>query len=424
MRCTKNEAGDIMAEAKKIRVVVVGGGAAGMTAAIVAARRGATVTVIERMSRVGKKLLATGNGRCNLTNTEQGVDSYHGANPRFVEDAFDQFNVSQTLSFFEELGIEPLIEEDGLVYPASGQASSVLDVLRYEMEQLGVQVLCNTPIHRIEKRQKEFRCLGADSGEYPADRVIIAAGGKSAPNLGSNGSGFKIAEDLGHKVKTPFPALVQVCLDVPFLKRLSGIRIRGGAECRIDDVAAGSERGEMLFTDYGISGIPILQLSRSISEHTGSGRKLSIHLDLFPDWSERNLVARIVRRISCNPGKPLQMSFVGLLHKRLIAVILQEAGFENIRSACGELSQKEILRIAARMKDWPLQCIGVKSWMFSQVTAGGVDVGEVNPRTMESKIVSGVYFAGEVLDIDGDCGGYNLQWAWSSGYVAGMNTAG
>ncbi len=413
-----------MAEAETNRIVIVGGGAAGMTAAIVAARQGTAVTVIERMSRVGKKLLATGNGRCNLTNMYQGIEKYHGSNPQFVLGALERFNVKQALAFFEELGIEPVIEENGYVYPASGQASSVLDVLRYEMERLGVKVFCDTRINRIEMGEKGFRCIGADGRAYTADRVIVAAGGKSSPNLGSNGSGFKIAEEIGHTVHKPFPALVQIRLDAPYLKRLSGIRIQGRAECRIDDVVAGCERGELLFTDYGISGIPILQLSRPVSEHAGSGRKMSLHLDLFPDWTDKDLAARIARRISFNPQKPLQMSFVGLLHKRLIAAILQESGFDNARSACGELNQQEIQHIAGLMKNWPLRCTGVQSWMFSQVTAGGVDVAEVNPGTMESKIIPGLYFAGEVLDIDGDCGGYNLQWAWSSGYVAGMNAAG
>jgi len=180
----------------------------------------------------------------------------------------------------------------------------------------------------------------------------------------------------------------------------------------------------LMFTEYGISGIPVLQLSRPVSEQAGSGKKLSLHLDLFPHLTEELLSGKIERRIAFNPQKPLEMSFVGLLHKRLIPVILQESGLGNVRSACGDLSEQKILHLAARMKNWPLRCTGVQSWMFSQVTAGGVNVDEVDPRTMESKIVPGIYFAGEVLDIDGDCGGYNLQWAWSSGYVAGTHAAG
>jgi len=394
-----------------------------MMAAVVAARQGAAVTVIERLSRVGKKLLATGNGRCNLTNTNQSIDKYHGMNPQFASDSFDQFSVRQTLSFFEELVIESDIEEDGKVYPASGQASSVLDVLRYEMEQLGVKVICDTRINRIEKKRNCFQCLCAENRVYPADRVIIAAGGKSSPNLGSNGSGFKIAEGLGHAVKTLFPALVQVRLDAPYLKQLSGVRIQGRAASYIDGEFQSSERGELLFVDYGISGIPVLQLSRVLSEYVKTDRKLSLHLDLFPDLTHQALVKRISRRIDSNPQKPLEMSFVGMIHKRLIPVILRETGMENLHSACSGLTQHEIDRIATHMKDWSFRCTGVQSWMFSQVTAGGVDVDEVDSLTMESKIVPGIYFVGEILDIDGDCGGYNLQWAWSSGFVAGTHAA-
>ena len=412
-----------MSKQGKSRIVVIGGGAAGMTAAIVSARNGANVTVLERMSRAGKKLLATGNGRCNLANMNLSADHYHGRNPGFALQVIDQFDVAQTLSFFRELGIEPVVEDDGYVYPASNQASSVVDVLRYEMEQLGVEVVCGAKISRIEKDRSQFRAEGADSGEYRSDRVIIAAGGRSSPNLGSDGSGFKLSERLGHTVNQPFPALVQIRLDAPYLKRLSGVRFQGRAESRIDGEVQGSEVGELLFTDYGISGIPVMQLSRTISEYAKTNRKLSLHLDLFPDLTLQETAHRISRRIGFNPQKPLEMCFVGLLHKRLIAVILREAGIENIHSACGDLTQQAIRRIATQMKDWPLQCTGVQSWMFSQVTAGGVSVDEVDSRTMESKIIPGIYFAGEILDIDGDCGGYNLQWAWSSGYVAGVHAS-
>ncbi len=405
------------------RVVVIGGGAAGMVAAIAAARHGAAVTVLERMSRIGKKLLATGNGRCNLSNTNCSVDRYHGGNRSFIHGILGQFDVRRTLSFFEQLGIEPLMEEDGRVYPASGQASSVLDVLRYEMQQLGVCVHCETKIVRVERKQSGYCCVSPDARAYPAHCVILAAGGKSSPNLGSDGSGFKLAEAMGHTLREPFPALVQVVLDAPFLKRLSGVRVQGRAECRVDGTVRGSERGELLFTDYGISGIPVLQLSRTVSEYAKTGRELSFHLDLFPDISSSELAALIARRIAQNPQKTLEMSWVGLLHKRLIPVLLREAGFSSTHSACGELTHPQVERIAALLKQWRIRCAGVQSWMFSQVTAGGVDLDEVNARTLESNILPRVYFAGEILDVDGDCGGHNLQWAWSTGYVAGMHAA-
>jgi predicted Rossmann fold flavoprotein len=291
------------------------------------------------------------------------------------------------------------------------------------MQRFGVEVLCDVRINRITKEGKSFRCFCADDRKYRADRVILAAGGRSSPNLGSNGSGYKIAEGLGHTIHEPFPALVPVRLKAPYLKRLSGVRVRGRVDSRLDDQILGSERGELLFTDYGISGIPVLQISRTVSEFGKSSKKISLHIDLFPDSSRHELIELIERRIGHNPDKSLEMCFVGLLHKRLIGVILRVAGFDNIHSPCGGLTRQEIYRIADKMKNWRLQCSGVQSWMYSQVTAGGVCVDEVDSRTMESGIVPGLFFAGEVLDIDGDCGGYNLQWAWSSGFVAGMHAA-
>lgn len=394
-----------------------------MAAAIVAARNGADVAVFERMSRVGKKLLATGNGRCNITNTNLTVDSYHGGSPRFILGILDQFGVGRTLSFFGELGIEPFVEENGYVYPASNQSSSVLDVLRYEMEMLGVEVLCDTGVDRVEKAGRAFRCHCTNSREYAVDRVVLAAGGKSSPSLGSNGSGFKIARKLGHTLKAPFPALVQIVLDSSWPKRLSGVRITARAECRMDGRFQSGAKGELLFTDYGISGIPALQISRAVSEHAGTDKNLSIHLDLFPDYSHGELVGLIAERIAHNPKKTLEMSFVGLLHKRLIPAILRESGFDSLCTPSGDLKRVETERIAFLLKNWIFRCGGVKSWMFSQVTAGGVDVGEVHSGTLESRIVPGLFFAGEILDVDGDCGGYNLQWAWASGYVAGINAS-
>jgi hypothetical protein len=375
------------------------------------------------MDRVGKKLLATGNGRCNLTNRNLDVTNYHGGNPGVVRSVLRRFDLDRTLAFFRGLGIEPVFEEGGYVYPASGQASSVLDVLRYEMQQEGIDVRCKARVTGIEKKTGELVCTGAGGEAYRADSVILAAGGQSAPNLGSNGSGFKIAGALGHTVREPFPALVQVVLDSPFLKRLSGVRVRAQADARVGGEIERTETGELLFTDYGLSGIPVLQLSRCLSAHLKSGKTLEIHLDLFPGMTRSDLAALVFERISNAPGKTLEMSFVGLLHKRLIGAVLKEAGVPSVQAACGNVAESELGRVVSLLKDWPMSCVGVKSWMFSQVTAGGVSADEVDEETLESRICRGVFFAGEILDVDGDCGGYNLQWAWSSGYLAGESAA-
>ncbi|HOM82302.1 MAG: NAD(P)/FAD-dependent oxidoreductase [Armatimonadetes bacterium] len=405
------------------RVVIIGGGAAGLTAAIAAARAGARVQVLERMQRVGKKILATGNGRCNFSNTDLGVEHYHGADPRFVLPAIRAFGLDETLAFFRELGVVPHVEERGRIFPASGQASAILDVLRHELEHLGVETLCEMNVERIVRDPSGLRVLCGDGRAFPCDRAIVAAGGKSTPNLGSNGGGFRVAQALGHRIEPPFPALVPVKLDAPFLKQLQGVRFEGEAQVFLDGEPVRAERGEILFTEQGVSGVPVLQISRVVSEWAESGRELSLGLRPFPDSTPEALASTIAGRVATFPWKPVEASFIGWLNKRLIPVLLKEAGICDLQRPCGELSGKEIQRVAALLHLWRIPCAGVQSWMQSQVTAGGVSTREIDPETLESKRAPGVFFAGEVLDIDGDSGGYNLQWAWSSGHVAGRLAA-
>lgn len=418
-----------MAQGRK--VIIIGGGAAGMTAAITAARNGAKVLVLERMSRVGKKILATGNGRCNLTNLNPDLCHYHGSSPEFALGVLQQFDTEKTLVFFRELGVLTRTEDGGKVFPITDQASSVLDALRYALEELGAEVVCDTNVQRIERRKTALHCICTDGREFSGDAVILATGGKSAPNLGSNGGGFKIAADVGHQIVPPFPALVQVRLDSPYLKQLAGTRIQAGVEAfsimNGNRQTCRKESGELLFTDYGISGIPVFHLSRFVSEHFSvhkdEARAIMLSVDLFPEMTQFEIHALIRDRIGRNPARPLDICFVGMLHKRLIPVILKESGITEIHAECGSLPEPAIIRITTLLKDLVFRCMGTQSWMTSQVTAGGVDVRQVDRCTLESRIFPGLFFAGEVLDIDGDCGGYNLQWAWSSGYIAGLNSS-
>lgn len=405
-------------------IAIIGGGASGLVAAVVAARSGAHVTVLERMQRVGKKLLATGNGRCNLSNRQLDVSHYHGVRPTFVEGIFKQFGLEETLAFFDGLGVRVQEEEDGKLFPMSQQASSVLDVLRYEIEQLGVSEVCDMIVHTIQQTRGGLSCVCADGRSFVADRVVVCAGGKSSPNLGSNGGGYKIAQALGHNIIEPFPALVQVQLDAPYLNQISGVEIRGKAEVWVDGKPAGAATGDILFAKYGVSGTAILNVSRLISESTLRGRETQLKIDLLPALSAAALTTLMYERITKNPKKSIDFSFVGFIHKRLIPVLLRVAGIEDIRRPCEDLTPDDIAGIVSALKGWTIPCVGTQSWMFSQVTAGGVDVREVDPVTLESKLAPGVHFAGEVLDIDGDSGGYNLQWAWSSGAVAARHAAG
>lgn len=407
----------------KVHVVVVGGGAAGLTAAIAASAAGADVTVLERMDRVGKKILATGNGRCNLSNVDLDIDHYHGSNPRFAFGALSRFDFYRTMTFFEDLGIAWKVEEGGKVFPMSGQASSVLDVLRYDIENRGIKVICNAKVKGISGREGNFVLELEDGRKVKAHRVIIATGGRAAPNLGSDGSGYELARRMGHRIVEPFPALVQLKLAAGFLKSISGVKFEGEAEILVESRALARAAGEILFTDYGISGPPILALSRTAAEYLRCGERVYLKVIMITGMNRGELAEFLARRLKNQAGKELQFSFVGFINKRLIPVILREAGINDIRKPAGQTTAAERDAVAGILQDWRFEVTGTRAWPSAQVTAGGVDVSDVDQKTMESKLVPGLYFAGEVLDIDGDCGGYNLQWAWSSGYVAGENAA-
>ncbi len=405
------------------KVAVIGGGAAGLTAALAARYNGAEVTVLEQKDRVGKKILATGNGRCNLSNTDLNVSHYHGKNSKFAFGVLNRFDFHQTMELFERLGIAWKVEDGGKVYPMSDQASSVLDVMRHELEMLRVETRVETKVNAITPQSGGF-ILQLNSGEcLNAHRVIVTTGGKAAPNLGSNGSGYTLAEQSGHSIIEPFPALVQLKLSAGFLKQISGVKFEGEAEIWAAGKCRAQAVGEILFTNYGISGPPILALSRKAGEYLRTGEKVFIRVNLINSMSPQELETFLVNRLQQQAHKSAFFSFVGFINKRLVPVILQEAGVIDIHKKAGQVTTGERNAILKILQDWRFEVTGTNSWNAAQVTAGGVDVKDINPKTMESKLVPGIFFAGEVLDIDGDCGGYNLQWAWSSGYVAGESAA-
>lgn len=407
----------------KKHVIIIGGGAAGMVAAISARRQGAWVTILERNPRVGKKLLATGNGRCNFTNVNADAESYSGSNPKFVYGALAAFSPEQTIQFFEELGIQHKIEEYGKVFPMSDQASSILDVLLHELQQSGVRIICNAFVSSLVKKGEKF-LIGTEDGKiYEGDRVILAAGGKAMPSSGSDGNGLKLAADLGHRITGIFPALVQLMLEGPYFKRIEGVKFKGRAEVIYNKKIIAQDKGEILFTNYGISGPPILQISRKAGELLSQNKEPILKVVLMDEMSMDEVKELIIRRIEYAPSKTVEFSFVGLINKRLISVVLMEAGIDDLKRRVSDLSALEIEHIAVLLTDWRFKIRGTRSWPSAQVTAGGIDTREINPNTMESRLVKGLYIAGEIMDIDGMCGGYNLQWAWSSGYLAGLHAA-
>jgi predicted Rossmann fold flavoprotein len=407
----------------KKHVIIIGGGAAGMIAAISARRQGAWVTILERNPRVGKKLLATGNGRCNFTNVNADAESYSGSNPKFVYGALAAFSPEQTIQFFEELGIQHKIEEYGKVFPMSDQASSILDVLLHELQQSGVRIICNAFVSSLVKKGEKF-LIGTEDGKiYEGDRVILAAGGKAMPSSGSDGNGLKLAADLGHRITGIFPALVQLMLEGPYFKRIEGVKFKGRAEVIYNKKIIAQDKGEILFTNYGISGPPILQISRKAGELLSQNKEPILKVVLMDEMSMDEVKELIIRRIEYAPSKTVEFSFVGLINKRLISVVLMEAGIDDLKRRVSDLSALEIEHIAKLLTDWRFKIRGTRSWPSAQITAGGIDTREINPNTMESRLVKGLYIAGEIMDIDGMCGGYNLQWAWSSGYLAGLHAA-
>ena len=394
-----------------MEIVVIGGGAAGMAAAIEAARHGAKVMLLERMDRVGKKLLATGNGRCNLMNV--GEACYPGGST-FAQSVLDKCGVAEQTAFWQELGVRLRVEDGGRVYPASGQASTVLDALRLAMDNLGVEIVTGASVKDIRLGKRGFT-VTADTGTWRGDRVILAGGGCAQPKLGSDGSLWSIAERLGHTLVQPRPALTQIMTDTLPIKGLSGIRVK--AEVAV--VKAGrvlhEESGEVLFADYGISGVCVMQCARFAEQ--GSVMRLNLLRGMsFENASQAE--AELLRRKAAWGSQPMEKLLTGLCVPRLAGSLCMEAGIRFRDRLIGSLKESEAAALAQVLGAFDLPVKGVKSFDSAQVTAGGLDVREFDPATMASRLVPGLYAAGEMLDVDGTCGGFNLMFAFGSGLLA------
>ena len=407
----------------KDQVIIMGGGAAGMLAAIFARRQGADVTILERNSRIGKKILATGNGRCNFTNINADLSCYYGNNPQFAYHALSTFGSKETIDFFEKLGIAHKVEDFGKVFPMSDQASSILDVLLYELTEIGVKIITNAYVKRIRKERNQFWIELEDGSTLQGERVILATGGKAMPSTGSDGNGYQLAKSLGHTIVHLFPALVQLKLEGSYFKQIQGVKLVGTAEILAGNRSLAKDRGDILFADYGVSGPPILQISRKAGELLQEKKEAILKLTIMDMMSKEDLTHLISERLKNGSRKTIEFCLVGLINKRLIPVLLKEAGLKDSKCLAGNVSLQEQEQIVNLMMDWRFKVRGTKSWPSAQVTVGGVDTREINPDTMESKLVKGLFFAGELVDIDGLCGGFNLQWAWSSGFIAGQNAA-
>ncbi len=407
---------------QKKTVCIIGGGASGLVAAIAAAESGAEVTVIEHGQRIGRKLLSTGNGKCNLSNTDQSITHYHG-DRAFIESIFERVSYGDVISFLTRLGIFTK-NRNGYLYPYSEQASSVLDVLRFAVRKCGIEVITDASVKDITKDDASscFKVrLGKENRQF--DSLIIATGGKACPATGSDGSGYKLAERLGHRIIKPLPALVPLKSDAPFCRELKGLRLDALAELYIDDRPAGAEEGEIQFTDYGVSGIPAFQLSHLVSSALDEGRgKIKLKLDLAPFMTEAELLSYLKARRAEDPSKKSEEFLIGFLPKSMGILLNRLCGIRN-SSDVRELSVSDLEKLAKSIKGLIYNIIGTGSFDKAQACLGGVETSQLT-ENLESRLAPGLYFAGEIIDVLGDCGGYNLTWAFATGILSGRSAAG
>ena len=404
-------------------VIVVGGGAAGMMAAVFAARNGQNVQLLEKNEKLGKKLFITGKGRCNITNAADIEDLFTAviSNPKFLYSGFYSFTNQQVIDFFEELGVKTKVERGERVFPVSDHSSDVIAAFSRELKSLGVSVSLHTEVKELLCEQdKVCGVLLTNGKKMKADAVIVATGGISYPSTGSTGDGYRFARETGHRVTELLPSLVPMEVRQWYAKELQGLSLRN-IEIRITDGKKKlyEEFGEMLFTHYGVTG-PVILSASSVMGKTLRKKELTLHIDLKPALSEEQLDKRILREFDANHNKQYKNSIDSLFPAKLKPVMIELSEIEPEKKV-NEITKEERQRLVHLIKDFTMTLTGLRGYNEAIITKGGVSVKEIDPGTMESKIIKGLYFAGEVLDLDAVTGGYNLQIAWSTGYLAGIN---
>jgi len=400
------------------KIAVIGGGASGLIAACFASGENNKLVLFEKQKKLGRKLLITGNGRCNITNKFIATENYHGNNPQFVNNILARFGLDETINFFLDIGI-PFVEiGNGKLYPESLQSSTVTKFFEYELKKRCVDLSLHRRIDKIIPFKKKFKLITAGNEEHLFDSVILAAGSRAYPSVGGSRSGYDLAKSLGHTIYEPFPSILPLDIPLKTLHRLQGIKW----DCEVSVVSDGKivkkNKGELLFTGYGISGPAALGISRSVNEKVLSGKIPEIIIDFFPDLNQGKLFEKL-DAMWTDSGKKVGFSMLGMIKDRMPDVLLEIAGVDS-EKRIETLSKDDRQKIVSVLKGLTV-CPGEpRNFDDAVVAAGGVDVNEVNPATMESKIIKNLFVTGELLDIDGDSGGYNLQFAWSTGAIAGL----
>lgn len=423
------------------KIVIIGGGAAGMTAAIAAARnirktkQDTQIWILEHKELVGKKILSTGNGRCNLTNKVMDPDCFYSESPNIIPQVLEQFGREETLKFFRELGIA-VKSKNGYYYPRSEQASGVRKLFQLHLEALGVKICTNVHVTEIKKEQSVFLIHAVQSspskGKDPspknrsvsikADKVILACGGMAAPVLGSDGSGYTLAGALGHSLVPVVPALVQLRVKNNPLKQAAGVRTDGTVSIYENKKLMGTDTGELQITEYGISGIPVFQVSRHAAKALYYKRRVRAEIDFLPEIPEELITTMLCYRRKKQDKTCIFEVMLGIFNQKLIPCILKNAGIDPPLKLC-ELGEASLETLIHTSKHFSLTISDTNGFEHAQVCAGGVKLTEIDPSTMESLRCKSLYLAGELLDADGICGGYNLQWAWATGSIAGSSAA-
>lgn len=401
-----------------MKVGIIGAGASGVFAALILKQNYIDTTVIERNANALKKIYATGNGRCNFTNRNVSYKNYHGENPKFTISAIKKFDNNNVIEFFNDMGIPEVELENGKIFPKSLQASSIVKQMMCLANHLEVEFIFDSFVDDVRKNGNVFEVKSNDS-IYKFDYLIVACGSKAYKKSGSDGNGYILMKKLGHNIVKTHPGIVQLRLNGDSFKKMSGTKFKANAKLVVDGKEVFEFYHDVLFTDYGISGPTILQLSGEAIRAKNNGLDVKIRIDTV-DLDENKLYEHLIYIISLNYYKKINELLVGLINDNLIEEVLNQAGISYDINVC-ELSKEEIYKLAHTLKNLEFSVSGYKDEDSGQITCGGVDTDEINPSTMESKKIKNLYIIGEIMDVDGDCGGYNLQWAFSSAYSCAMS---